>query len=278
MRILLVVNTSKEEAGRCADRAERILSQNGAECSRCAAEDFLPGAGPRGLEEVQRCDIVITVGGDGTLLHAAACAARCDKPVLGINVGRVGFLATVEESDLNLLAKISAKEYTLDQRLMLTARILGNHSYQNDALNDVVICKGSRTNTIRFEVYCDDILVNSYRGDGVILATPTGSTAYSLSAGGPILDAEIRGILVTPICAHSLNTPPMVFSANRKIRIVTSEYGGAGGAYLSTDGRDYVALEPKDEILIGTSEKRLSLVSFYQADQFRAIDKKLKGR
>ena len=227
---------------------------------------------------IQHCDIVITVGGDGTLLHAAASAARWNKPVLGINVGRVGFLATVEESDLELLERIADEEYTLDQRLMLSARVSGNHPYQNDALNDVVICKGARTNTIRFEVYCDDILVNSYRGDGVILATPTGSTAYSLSAGGPILDADIRGILVTPICAHSLNTPPMVFSANRKIRIVTSEYSGSGGAYLSSDGRDYLALEPKDEILIGVSKKRLSLVSFYQADQFRAIDKKLKGR
>ena len=227
---------------------------------------------------MQDCDIVITVGGDGTLLHAAAWAARWSKPVLGINVGRVGFLATVEASELELLEKIASGEYTLDKRLMLTARISGNHPYQNDALNDIVICKGSRTNTIRFEVYCDDILVNSYRGDGVILATPTGSTAYSLSAGGPILDAGIRGILVTPICAHSLNTPPMVFSANRRIRIVTSEYGQCGGAYLSTDGRDYVALEPKDEILIDVSSKCLSLVSFYEADQFRAIDKKLKGR
>ena len=273
MKILLVVNTSKEEACRCADRADQVLSQSGAICIRCAADTLA-----HQVAAIQDCDIVVTVGGDGTLLHAAAWAARWDKPVLGVNVGRVGFLATVEETELEQLARLAKGSYVLDRRLMLHAQISGEHAYQNDALNDVVISKGIGANTIRFEVYCDDILVNSYRGDGVILATPTGSTAYSLSAGGPILDAEIRGILVTPICAHSLNTPPMVFSADRNIRIVTSEYGTVGGAYLSADGRDSIALSPKDEIQIGVSTKSLSLVSFCRADQFQAIDKKLKGR
>lgn len=277
MKVLLVVNAAKEAALRCAEQAQQLLRAAGAGCAVFHTDPSCTA--PQCGEEaaVQDCDVVVTIGGDGTLLHAAAYAARCDKPVLGINVGRVGFLATVEETELQLLAKLVKNEYTLDERLMLCARVDGAAHYRSDALNDVVISKGVGTNTIRFDIYCDDILVNSYRGDGVILATPTGSTAYSLSAGGPILDARIDGILVTPICAHSLNTPPMVFSARRSLRVVTAEYG-AGQAYLSSDGRDSVPLGASDNITIGRSDYHLSLVSFCEADQFRAIDKKLKGR
>ncbi len=277
MKILFIVNIAKESACRCAERAEEILTREGAICRHCAASAFGGPFAEQAEQLLQDCDLAITIGGDGTLLHAAAQAARCEKPVLGINVGRLGFLATVEEGELEQLSRLVRGEYVLDRRMMLSARIEGSTVYRSDALNDVVVSKGARTNTIRFEIYCDGTLVNSYRGDGVIVATPTGSTAYSLSAGGPILDARIGGILVTPICPHSLNTPPMVFSADRSLRIVTSEQE-EGGAYLSTDGRDYIALGQKDEILIGLSDKNLSLVSFFEADQFRAIDKKLKGR
>ena len=277
MKVLLIVNAAKEEAVRCARRAGEILTRAGAEWSVSQADRPAGADACAEGEAVRSCDVVVTIGGDGTLLHAAPQAARWQKPILGVNVGRVGFLATVEATELELLAKLVENEYTLDERLMLAARVDGGMRYRSDALNDVVVSKGAGTNTIRFDIYCDGTLVNSYRGDGVVIATPTGSTAYSLSAGGPILDARIGGILVTPICAHSLNTPPMVFSAQRSLRIVTAEHR-AGGAYLSTDGRDYVALGAKDDILIGLSQKHLSLVSFCEADQFRAIDKKLKGR
>ena len=277
MRILFIVNTAKESACRCAQRAEEILTRAGAECRHCAASAFSGPFSAQAEQLLLDCDLAVTIGGDGTLLHAAAQAARCEKPVLGINVGRLGFLATMEESELEQLTRLVRGDYLLDRRMMLAASIEGATAYHSDALNDVVVSKGAGTNTIHFDIYCDGTLVNSYRGDGVIVATPTGSTAYSLSAGGPILDARIGGILVTPICAHSLNTPPMVFSADRSLRIVTSDHE-EGGAYLSTDGRDYIALGKKDEILIGLSDKSLSLVSFLEADQFRAIDKKLKGR
>ncbi len=281
MKVLLFVNFAKQRAQECALRAKQILLSAGAECqvlSSGVPQEAMDVATQQVLDAaIKQCDVIVTIGGDGTLLHAAGRAAVMGKPILGINIGRVGFLATVEENNLDLLVKLVKNEYTLDNRSMLCTKVQGSTVYQSDALNDIVISKSAGANTIRFEIYCGDTLVNSYRGDGVIFSTPTGSTAYSLSAGGPILDAQIDGILVTPICAHSLNTPPMVFSAGRRLRVATSEHG-AGGAYLSTDGKDYVPLQAKDSIMIGLSQKRLSLVSFCDSDQFRAIDQKLKGR
>ena len=138
-------------------------------------------------------------------------------------------------------------------------------AWEQTALNDVVLYKGWRMQTIEFAVWCDGTLVNRYRGDGVIVATPTGSTAYSLSAGGPILDARIGGMVVTPICAHSLQSPPM-------------EYTGSDPVCVSADGSGDHSLSPGAQVEISLADSHLDLISFNPADQFMAIDKKLKGR
>ena len=155
-----------------------------------------------------RTDVILTIGGDGTILHEANFTLQYQKPILGINIGRCGFLATCEVDEMEeKLAALVRGEYMLDSRMLLYVRVLGEDGWEGHALNDVVVTKGRLQQAIDFSIYCDDILVEHYRGDGVIVATPTGSTAYSLAAGGPILDSQTKGIVVTPICPHSLTSP-----------------------------------------------------------------------
>lgn len=240
----------------------------------------LHGPGLKFLDDAfafSNCDAVVTVGGDGTILHVARRSLAHGKPLLGINLGRMGFLATVEVDELEKLRRLVDGDYTLDHRAILSVRVDGETPCVQTALNDVVVAKQSLGQTADISIYCDDILVNHYLGDGVIIATPTGSTAYSLSAGGPILDARIAGIVMTPLCAHSMHTPPMVFSANRRLRVMAhSPFGDE--VRLSCDGQADISIHRGDTIEIALSDQYISLVSFNEADQFEAIDTKLRGR
>lgn len=278
----LVPNIQKTGAMQTAARAAEILhrqgvkvllaQQPGEECSVPHAQSL-----PR-KAAFEEADLLITVGGDGTILHAARYSLACNKPILGINLGRTGFLATCEldemEEKLSLLAK---GEYTLDRRMLLDVLAKTDPPLRQTALNDTVLYKSDMLHTIDFSVFCDGILVNRSRGDGVIVATPTGSTAYSLSAGGPILDAAVQGIVVTPICAHSLQRPPMVFSASRRLTIQL-DTAGRQEVYICSDGAEQTLLPHGCEIEITRSQQYVQLISFYMADQFHAIDQKLKGR
>ena len=256
MTVYMVLNQQKPEALQVAEQAAAILQQQGA-CT------VWPDADPaRDEAALASADAVLTIGGDGT--------------IRGINLGRVGFLATCEIEEMpSKLARLAAGDYQLDRRMLLRARC---DAWEQTALNDVVLYKGWRMQTIEFAVWCDGTLVNRYRGDGVIVATPTGSTAYSLSAGGPILDARIGGMVVTPICAHSLQSPPMVFSAQRRLTIRVGEYTGSDPVCVSADGAGDHSLSPGAQVEISLADSHLDLISFNPADQFMAIDKKLKGR
>jgi len=278
----LVPNIQKTGAVETAARAPLLLHrlnaevllarQPGEECSVPYARSL-----PR-QEAFERADLLITVGGDGTILHTAKHSLAYNKPILGINLGRTGFLATCEldemEKKLSLLAK---GQYTLDKRMLLDVCAKTDPPWQHTALNDMVLYKSDMLHTIDFSVFCDGILVNRSRGDGVIVATPTGSTAYSLSAGGPILDAAVQGIVVTPICAHSLQRPPMVFSAARRLTIQLDAQDRQA-VYISSDGAEQRLLPHGCEVEIMQARQCVRLVSFHPADQFQAIDQKLKGR
>ena len=270
MTVYMVLNQQKPEALQVAEQAAAILQQQGA-CT------VWPDADPaRDEAALASADAVLTIGGDGTILHTARRTQPYGIPILGINLGRVGFLATCEIEEMpSKLARLAASDYQLDRRMLLRARC---DAWEQTALNDVVLYKGWRMQTIEFAVWCDGTLVNRYRGDGVIVATPTGSTAYSLSAGGPILDARIGGMVVTPICAHSLQSPPMVFSAQRRLTIRVGEYTGSDPVCVSADGAGDHSLSPGAQVEISLADSHLDLISFNPADQFMAIDKKLKGR
>ena len=280
MKVFLVPNLNKELAYDAAAKAVEALISHGADVlldeKTRTALSFEAVHYCNVNDALKNCDAIVTIGGDGTLLHIADKSAG--KPLLGINVGRLGFLATVEFDEISSkLARLAKGEYTIDRRSMLDITILGKEKKCLHALNDIIISKPNISNTIDVDIYCDGIPVNSFRGDGVIVATPTGSTAYSLSAGGPVLDARIEGILVTPVCAHGLHNPPMVFSANRKLRITVSAYDCID-AQFSIDGKDGQSIECGETVAISLASEYMTLVCFNEADQFEAIDKKLKGR
>lgn len=281
MTFFVVPNLSKERAWATTQAVVRHLRQYGAEIVMTQEmRSRFTGEPARFLEEqcaFEACDAVITVGGDGSILHTARSGMQYHKPLLGVNIGRVGFLATIEADELDQLERVVRGEYALDQRGVLCADVCGEHALHAMALNDVVLSKLRPCETVDVEIYCDDTLVYRYQGDGVIFATPTGSTAYSLSAGGPILDSHIAGILVTPICAHSMHSPPMVFSAQRRLRVGVCSRIGVQTS-LSCDGQEDGALSNADHVEISYEPDAISLISLQEAEQFQAIDKKLKGR
>ena len=217
MTVMISPNPDKQLADVIAVRAAQILLNHGSHV--LMREELQASCNTMGVsylpekECLQQADVILTIGGDGTILHEANLTLEYKKPILGVNLGRCGFLATCEVDEMETkLAAVARGEYSLDSRMLLYARVLGEDNWKGHALNDVVVTKGRLQQAIDFSIYCDDILVEHYRGDGVIVATPTGSTAYSLAAGGPILDSRTKGIVVTPICPHSLASPAMVFA------------------------------------------------------------------
>ncbi|MEG2923436.1 MAG: NAD(+)/NADH kinase [Oscillospiraceae bacterium] len=281
MTLLLIPNLNKENAVEVTKTTVKSLCGFGARVLMCdkmekifykeQIEFMEPDAA------FSACDAILTIGGDGTILHTAKDSLGYEKPLLGVNIGRMGFLATCEANEPSKLLRLVNGDYTLDRRMLLEVNVTGRNTFRQTALNDIVIAKSSMPKIIDIDIFCDDIPVNHYQGDGVVIATPTGSTAYSLSAGGPILDARISGMLVTPICAHSLNSPPMVFSAERNLRIAVSSPTDIP-VHLCCDGRSEEKICSEDKVVISLSKKYISLICFNDADQFEAIDKKLKGR
>ena len=282
MTVYISPNPGKSSARELALRAAQILRAHGAsvlmehkwqQSCNIAGVEYLP------FETcMEQTDVILTIGGDGTILHVANQTLSYHKPILGINLGRCGFLATCEVDELETkLSAVARGRYSLDSRMLLYVRVLGDDGWEGHALNDVVVTKGRLQQAIDFSVYCDDILVEHFRGDGVIVATPTGSTAYSLAAGGPILDSQTKGIVVTPICPHSLATPPMVFAQERKINICVGQVAD-DEVFISCDGDDGYTLRAGATAVVRLSDQNVQLITFSRADQFQAIDQKLRSR
>lgn len=279
MTICLTGYNKPEAAGVLLQAAQLLLAE-GTRVVLAAEDGFAPPDGAvclPGAQALTQADAVVTVGGDGTMLHAAKECARHGLPVLGINLGRTGFLATCELDEMEQkLHKLAAGEFSVEHRALLQAECTGADG-PLIALNDLVVYSGHRRQTVDLDILCDGLPVSNCRGDGVILATPTGSTAYSLSAGGPILDARIRGLVVTSICAHSLQRPAIVFAADRRITVRPGP-DQRGPILVSSDGEQEIPLPENGELHAKLSEKSVKLITFNGTDQFDAIDKKLRGR
>ena len=282
MTVYISPNPGKAMACGISQRAAQILLTHGAqvlmqtelqeECNTMGVQ-YLPQK-----ECLQKTDVILTIGGDGTILHEANLSLEYRKPILGINLGRCGFLATCEIDEMETkLSAVARGDFMLDNRMLLYVRVLGDDSWEGHALNDVVMTKGRLQQAIDFSIYCDDILVEHYRGDGVIVATPTGSTAYSLAAGGPILDSQTKGVVVTPICPHSLASPAMVFAQERKINICVGQVADEE-VFISCDGAAGYSLRAGATAEVRLSDQIVQLITFSKADQFQAIDQKLRGR
>ena len=219
--------------------------------------------------EIGNAEMVICFGGDGTILHMAKAATKRDIPILGVNIGTMGFMAELESSELDQLALIAEGKYKLDHRMMLDVTIQRDRDiiYHDICLNDVVITKGAVARIVHLQVKCDGVCALESGGDGVIIATPTGSTAYNFSAGGPIVEPDAKNIIITPICAHEMGSRCIVASDSRTVT-VEMIHNARRNAYLSADGGRAVRLNMGDVATIRKSNLETKLVrlkdrSFY---------------
>lgn len=229
------------------------------------------------LNNLGHFDIVIVLGGDGTLLNAARLTSQVQVPVFGINVGHLGFLTEVETDGLfPAMEKLLAGDYTLEERMLINASIKrgGVEISRNIALNDFVVTRGTFARLIDLSIFVDGQHVTDYSADGVIVATPTGSTAYSLSAGGPIIEPVVECICITPICAHSLASRSVVTSAEATVSVHLK--GVSGEVMLTIDGQHGFPLQSGDCVTINRADQPALFVKLSGRGFFQVLHSRLK--
>ena len=270
MKIILSSNPYRDRGLKAALEAQRILERAGAKTVLCLP--FVPKKGarvevPRHVNlsvlarELPTADLLISFGGDGTLLHAARDATLHGVPILGVNMGSVGFMAELERTELNQLASLAQGRYTTEQRMMLdvTVQREGRQIYTNLGLNDAVIREGPISHVIHLKISSDGRHLADIAGDGVIVATPTGSTAYSLSAGGPVVEPVAQTMVVCPICTHNMRFSSYVLSPEHTLTIEL-ERNGRKPVYLFVDESRAFSLKADDKIQVRRSKHTVRLV------------------
>lgn len=251
------------------DRAEIFMSDD------CAMPDesgikYVP------YDELwENADIMLVIGGDGTLLRVASRCAKARIPTLGINLGHVGFLTEIELSDIKeAIDKLLIGEYTIEKRMLLKIKI-NNENVSYHALNDLVVSKPEGTTLVSLDLYAGSELVNRYTADGLIIATPTGSTGYSISAGGPVVDPRMSLFVATPICAHMLAIRSAILPAEKNIVIrLNNEYAGST-AVISTDGEKRRFITSNDEVHISKSNYEFELIRIGASSFYDTLIRKL---
>ncbi len=283
-KIVMTPNPYRDRNFKYAHQAEKILREVGIETRICLAFDVdksfeLPSDVVLHdlTEELRDADLLICFGGDGTILHASKAATRAGVPILGVNIGTMGFMAELESGELKALSKLADGDYTIEERMMLHVRAErdGEILLEEDALNDAVITKGAVARIVQLAIACDGVDIMSFGGDGAIISTPTGSTAYSMSAGGPIVEPTAQNIIITPICAHDLRTKTIVTAAER---VITVEIGRIGRkcAFLSVDGGRALRLNTGDRLTITRSDYATRLVHLTERSFFEILKNKFK--
>ena len=280
MKVHIVTNTQKDKDRSVTEAIVRELLDLGVEVSSdvpSVADAFQSVNFRETAEGIETCDIVLSVGGDGTILRAAKKASEEEKPILGVNMGKVGFLAEVEPVEVTLLNRLIDGKYTVDERMMLDCKVVRNGKvcFSCSALNDVVISHGAVSRTVGIKVDSDVGFISEYSADGIVFSTPTGSTGYSISAGGPVVDPCMRLYVATPICAHMLSVRSAVLSSNKDIRIkLDGEYGNAD-AVVTADGDIQGYIKNADEVIITESEYDFELIKIGEQSFYDTLIKKL---
>ena len=282
--VILTPNPYRDKNFQTARKAMEILKGEGLSPRLC-----LPFEVDRSFElprdlrfgrlerELPGADLVICLGGDGTILHIAKAATRKEIPILGVNIGTMGFMAELENTELEHLRKLAKGEFTLDSRMMLDVTVQRGRDivFHDMCLNDAVVTKGAMARIVHLEVRCDGTQVMECGGDGVVVATPTGSTAYSLSAGGPIVEPEARNILITPICIHDIASRCIVTSDRRTITVGLAK-NARRNAYLSVDGGKAFRLNQGDVVTIQKSRLETRLVRLKDRTFFDVVNLKFR--
>lgn len=284
-KILLTPNPYRDKDFNTVRKAMQVLKDTGADVRICLPFDVDRSFDlPKDLHfvrmerEIQDADAVICFGGDGTILHMAKTSTRYGIPILGVNIGTMGFMAELESSELEDLARLTKGEYTLDRRMMLDVTVRRDRDiiFHELCLNDAVITKGAVARIVHLSVRCDGIQAMECGGDGVVVATPTGSTAYSLSAGGPIVEPDAKNILITPICAHDMGSRCIVASMNRLITVELTR-NARRNAFLSVDGGKALKLNMGDLTSIRCSDKEIKLIRLKNRSFYDVINTKFRS-
>ena len=285
-RVILAPNPYRDKQFQTLRNAMAVLKDAGIETRVCLpfevdrAYDL-----PRDIRfsrmdrELPNADMLICFGGDGTLLHMAKTATRQGLPVLGVNIGTMGFMAELESTELSQLAKLATDAYTIDNRMMLDVTVHRDRDiiFHDLCLNDVAITKGAVARIVHLEVKCDGVQAMECGGDGMIVSTPTGSTAYSLSAGGPIVEPDAHSILVTPICAHDVASRCIVVSDKRTVSVAMTQ-NAKRNAYLSVDGGKALRMNMGDVATIRKSNLCAKLVRLKDRSFFDVVNMKFRIR
>lgn len=284
-RVILTPNPYRDKNFHTVRTAMQILKDAGVDVRLCLPFDVdkafeLPSdlVFSRLDRELPRADMIICFGGDGTILHMAKAATRYDLPILGVNIGTMGFMAELESSELKELARLATDDYTLDHRMMLDVTVQRERDivFHELCLNDVVVTKGAVARIVHLRVACDGVEVMECGGDGLIVATPTGSTAYSLSAGGPVVEPEAHSILLTPICAHDMVSRCFVASDKRVITVELTR-NARRNAFLSVDGGKALKLNMGDVTTVCKSQKETKLIRLKNRSFYDVVNAKFKN-
>ena len=283
-KVILTPNPYRDGGFKTVLAAQKILNDAGIETRMCLPfevdKSFVL---PREIRfsrldrELNWADMVICFGGDGTILHMAKAATRHRLPILGVNIGTMGFIAELESGELSELARIARGEFTIDNRMMLdvTIRRGSDVVFHDLALNDVTVTKGAVARIVHLNVCCDGVRALDFGGDGIVVSTPTGSTAYSLSAGGPIVEPDARNILITPICAHDVMTKCIVASDKRVIDVQLASTARRN-AFLSVDGGRAVKLNMGDVATVCCSRMETKLIRLKERSFYDVVNNKFK--
>ena len=283
-KVILAPNPYRDKGFQTVRKAQQILNDAGVQTKICLPFDVDKTFDlPKDLHfyrldrEINHAELVICFGGDGTILHMAKSATRAGIPILGVNIGTMGFMAELESTELEQLRCLAEDSYSVDRRMMLDVIVQRDRDiiFHDICLNDVVITKGAVARVIQLSVECDHVEAMSCTGDGVIIATPTGSTAYSLSADGPIVEPETDSILITPICAHDMGSRCIVASGKRVINVHLCE-NAKRNAFLSVDGGKALRLNIEDVATIRKSKLETKLIRLKDRSFYDVVNMKFK--
>lgn len=271
----IVTNDGKDPDYIVTSHVKELLEAEGKACVLCRKDED-----KRIIKESvpDKLDCAIVIGGDGSLIEAARVLHRRNVPVLGINMGTLGYLTEVELGGIEeAVKKLVAGDYAQESRMMLEGCF--ENGEKDVALNDIVVTRKGVLRVIHFRLYVNGELLNSYEADGIIISTPTGSTAYNLSAGGPIVEPTAELIVITPICSHALNTSSIVLSADDEIviEIGKGRGGGTEEVFTTFDGADVVSLKTGDRVTVRRAETATKLVRLSRMSFLEILRRKMKG-
>jgi len=282
-RFLVITNERKDRDNAITKEIEDYINASGRKCTLMGSLDLED----KGINPDVDVECAIVLGGDGTLIRCAAYLMSLDIPILGINLGTIGFLAEIEKNHIfEALDRLFADDYKVENRIMLRGELRkeanrkppdNNDTLSCHALNDIVITRKGLSRIISLQIYVNDELVDDYRGDGVIVSTPTGSTAYNLSAGGPIITPKADVMVITPICPHSLSPRSVVVSADDVVKVVVrrSKKTQYDEAIATFDGQTVIDLRTDDEIYIEKAQYKTKLIRLSKTGIYEILRSKL---